>query len=115
VLAGIDGRERVGDAGARRAGGVDHDLHVLRLAGGAAFVDEARRGDARLVPADAAARRPGALRIEVGDDRHLKARNGRHLRQEHGAELARPDERGAHRAAHFHASAKEGGEVHGNL
>ena len=69
--------------------------------------------DQRLVPADGAARGPGPLRIEIGDRRHLQSRNRRHLRQEHGAELAGADQSGANRKAGFGATAEEGGEVHG--
>ena len=77
------------------------------------LVDEARPADARLVPADGAAGAARPLRVEIGDHRHLKARDGRHLGEEHRAELAGADQRGADRPAGFAAGREERCQVHG--
>ena len=56
----------------------------------------------------------GAFGIEVGDGGHGEARDRRDLGQEHGAELARTDERGANGPAPVQGFGGEACEVHGS-
>ena len=91
VLAGLDGLKRMGDAGDWVAGGLDDNVDALVLTGIAPAFGETRARDARGIPADVAAGRLGALRIEIGNDRHFEAGDRGNLRQKHRAEFAGAD------------------------
>ncbi len=93
MLALGDRAARVRDAGGGVAGRLHHHLDVRRLQHRRRIVGEARRGDALVAPADAPACLARAVRRQVGDRRDLDAGRGRHLREEHRAELAGADQR----------------------
>ncbi len=97
MLAGLDGFQRVRDAGAGIAGRLDHHLDPLVADRLAAAIDEARARNAGRVPAHGAAGRFGALEVAVGDHRDFEAADGRHLCQKHRAEFSGADQSDAHR------------------
>jgi hypothetical protein len=84
--------KRMADAGQRIAGRLDHHLDVGLGDHRNAVLDEAGARNALLAPADVAAGGFRPLDVEVGDANDVDMRRGRHLREEHRAELARPDE-----------------------
>jgi hypothetical protein len=110
MLAVLDRRQRVRDAGRRMTGRIDRDverrmrdqrLRVVAHPGRAAFRRVARRPRRHLLrrPSDArqGIARPGG--IEVGDTDDVQAARAARLRQEHGAELAGADQSDAQRFA----------------
>ena len=100
VLARVDCGKRVGNAGNGVAGCLDHHLDRCILTSVTRLIGEARAGNARRVPPHSAARLPRSLRIEVSNHRDLDPGNRRHLREEHGAKLARADQTNAYWPAH---------------
>ena len=92
VLAGGDRGPGMDDAGRRAAGRLDDHLDIGIGAGLGARRDEPGAGDARRIPADRAAGVARPLGVEIGDHRDLDARHGRHLVEEHRAELAGADQ-----------------------
>jgi len=83
-----------GDAGDKL--GLLWDLDRGILTGVTRLIGEARAGNALRVPPHSAARLPRSLRIEVSNHRDLDPGNRRHLREEHGAKLARADQTNAY-------------------
>src|SRR5262245_30519959 len=78
-------------------------------------VAERRRGNRRVAPSGGAELAQGARDIEVGDgdDMHATGRPG--LGQEHGAELARPDQADGHRPAGGLPLEQHGVEIHWHI
>ena len=97
------------------AGRLDDHLDALVATGIAPAFGKTRARDAGGVPADAAARRLGALRIEVRDHRDVEAGDRRHLRQKHRAEFSRADEPDADRLTGRNARGEEGLQIHVSL
>jgi hypothetical protein len=87
VLAAGNGGARVSDARRRMAGRLDNHLDIAAPGERAAVLDKARGGDSFVAPAYLAAGGAGAIGSEIGDSGHFEARCGRHLGEEHGAEL----------------------------
>jgi hypothetical protein len=65
------------------AGRLDNHLDIAAPGERAVVLDKARGGDSFVAPAYLA----GAIVSEIGDSGHFEARCGRHLGEEHGAEL----------------------------
>ena len=99
MLAVLDRGQRMGDAGRRRAGRVDHHIDLIGGGQPAPVFEKGGRRDAFFLPADRAAGSPGALGRQIGDSGDFEAGRGGHLGQEHGAELAGSDQARAHRPA----------------
>src|SRR5262249_21732581 len=92
----LDRGERMVDARRRIPGRLDHHLDGLVGAGRITGVREPRAGDPPRVPSDGAAGKLRTLRIEIGEHRDVDPGDGRHLRKEHRAELAGPDQAAPH-------------------
>ena len=112
VLARLDRGERMRNAGIRTAGRLDHHVDTLVGNRGAAVVGEAGARDARRIPAHGLARKLGALRIEIGDDRDFKPLDRRHLRQKHRAEFAGADQPDPDRLAGLDPRGEERLQIH---
>ena len=110
VLALGDCASGMRDAGRGVAGGFDRDVDVGGCEHRHGVVGETGGGDALLGPADAAAGVAGLVGKQVGDGGDGQAGCGRHLRQEHRAELARADQADADGAFPLLQQAKQ---VHG--
>ena len=104
VFFRIDRLDRMRNAGRRIACRFDHHFDALVIDGVAPALGETRARDAGLIPADVAARRLGALGIEIGDHRDFDAGDRRHLRQKHRAEFSGADQPDADRLAGSNAS-----------
>ena len=113
VLAVLDRRQRMADAGGRVAGDLDHHLDIVARDCRDAVVGELARRDPRLVPADIPTGGAGAVRREIGDCRDPEPGRGRRLREEHRAELSGADDENPHRSFGGDAFGSETGEIHG--
>jgi hypothetical protein len=112
-FAGLDRSERMGDPGGGCARRLDHDLDAISGAGVDAAIDEAGARDPLSVPADPPAGLLGPGRIEVGDHRHFQTRDGRHLGEEHRAELAGADQADPDRPPALSPGGELAHQVHG--
>jgi hypothetical protein len=86
----------MGRTGGWVASCLDHHLDTVSFGCEHALIDEARSGDAGLVPADSPAGGARPMRIKIGDHGHFQSRNGWHLTKEHRAELACTDQGTTH-------------------
>src|SRR5580704_14635199 len=114
MLAGRDCCARVANAGSWVASRLNHDFDRAALDRREAVVGECCGVDPRRVPAHGAASLARTIRIEIGDDRDLDAWRVRHLRKEHGAELAGTDQCYAHGLACGVALTQQRVQVHRN-
>ena len=126
VLAVVDRRQRMADAGRRDAGRLDDHLDLgkgdqgLRIGGdmGASglerFAERCRR-DRLLVPAGVRSWLKRARNVEIGDGHDVQSARAPRLRQKHGAEFAGPDQPDGHRPAGGLAFKQHGMEIHGSL
>jgi hypothetical protein len=118
-----DGGQRVPGARRRDARRLDHHIQPVRRdqrqgivgqMGGATLTRRREGGGGELLgrPASGAARLARPLHIQVGNPQDLHPGGASHLGQEHGAELAGPDEADPDGAARDHALLQETEEVH---
>ena len=98
VLALAHGLPGMGHARRRVSGCLDHHVNVVRRNQGAAVPNKPGARHTLRFPADRSADVPRPLRVEVGNHADRQAFRGRHLRQEHRAELAGADQADAHGA-----------------
>ena len=113
MLAGLNGRARMLDAGGGIAGGLDDDIDLCRsvaLAPSAVNVVAAIRAASQPTVRQASRARSGSRSAIMAP----RARRVRHLRQEHRAELAGADQRHADRLTGRAAGVEQTMKVHGS-
>ena len=108
----VDRRERMRDAGDGIAGRLHHHLDVIARDRFGDVRRDAHGRDARRIPAEAGepSRDASGRRSAIAADRD--AGHVRHLRQEHGPEFSRADQRDADRAGLLGAAQREIVQVH---
>ena len=126
VAPGGEAGAGVGDARGRVPGRVDDDIETVRPdkrkgivadVGAAALhgLGEGEHASLVLLPSGAGERGIGAGGVEVRHGHHVKAGGPPGLGQEHGAELAGPDQSDAHGLSGARAFLKHPMKVHGAL